>query len=206
MDTFKCALQHFVGDFCQTALWRSSQSFFLMYQVEFTGAPRREWVMPDYNTGKFMPYSLRIVCGFFNVPQLLRVVRWDLRFIVRPYPRRLGSLTICWCNYKGSTFYSVILRPWALVPRSWTHDLPRHSPMLNQLSHRCAVVAYGGSLFFIKWSLQVLQIHPFQHFILILHVRYFALSSWDSLSLQAFTTLCLYLSWSQQLQNDVYWT
>ena len=26
-DIFKCALQHFVGDFCQTALWCSSQSF-----------------------------------------------------------------------------------------------------------------------------------------------------------------------------------
>ena len=31
------------------------------------------------------------------------------------YPRRLESLTICWCNYKGSTFYSVIQRPWVLV-------------------------------------------------------------------------------------------
>ena len=32
-----------------------------------------------------------------------------------PYPRRLEILTICWCNNKGSTFYSVILRPWVLV-------------------------------------------------------------------------------------------
>ena len=31
-----------------------------------------------------------------------------------PYPRRLESITICWCNYKGSTFYSVISRPWVL--------------------------------------------------------------------------------------------
>ena len=27
----------------------------------------------------------------------------------RPYPRRLESLTICRCRYKGSTFFSVIL-------------------------------------------------------------------------------------------------
>ena len=53
-----------------------------------------------------------------------------------PYPRRLESLIICWCNYKGSTFSSVILRPWVLVR---THDLPRGSPVLNQLNHRCAV-------------------------------------------------------------------
>ena len=59
--------------------------------------------------------------------------------IYTPYPRRLESLTICWCSYKGSTFSSVILRPWVLVCRSWTHDLPRESPMLNQLTHRCAV-------------------------------------------------------------------
>ena len=32
-----------------------------------------------------------------------------------PYPRRLESLTICGCNYKGSTFSLVVLRPWVLV-------------------------------------------------------------------------------------------
>ena len=31
------------------------------------------------------------------------------------YPRRLESLTMCRCYYKGSTFSSVILRPWVLV-------------------------------------------------------------------------------------------
>ena len=30
-------------------------------------------------------------------------------------PRRLESLTVCWCHYKGSTFFSVILRPWVFV-------------------------------------------------------------------------------------------
>ena len=28
--------------------------------------------------------------------------------VFRPYPRRLESLTVCRCHYKGSTFYSVI--------------------------------------------------------------------------------------------------
>ena len=28
--------------------------------------------------------------------------------VLSPYPRRLESLTICGCNYKGSTFSSVI--------------------------------------------------------------------------------------------------
>ena len=39
----------------------------------------------DHNTGNYMPYSLRQVCGFFYVPQdyeHCRVVRRGLRFIV----------------------------------------------------------------------------------------------------------------------------
>ena len=28
--------------------------------------------------------------------------------VFRPYPRRLASVTVCRCHYKGSTFFSVI--------------------------------------------------------------------------------------------------
>jgi len=35
--------------------------------------------------------------------------------VYRLYPRRLESLTICRCHYKGSTFSSIILRPQVLV-------------------------------------------------------------------------------------------
>ena len=64
-----------------------------------------------------MPYSLRIVCGFFNVPQLFatRVVRQEPP-AHSLYPRRLESLTICWCNYKDSTFYSVIFKTLSVGP------------------------------------------------------------------------------------------
>ena len=40
---------------------------------------------PDNNTGSSVPYSLRIVCGFFHIPlgcKHSRVVRRGLRFIV----------------------------------------------------------------------------------------------------------------------------
>ena len=59
----------------------------------------------SHNTGNFMPYSFRIVCGFFNVPwncEHSRVVRRDLRFIV------LIREVLTICNYKGSTFPSVM--------------------------------------------------------------------------------------------------
>ena len=59
--------------------------------------------------------------------------------VYRPYPRRLESLTICWFNYKGSTFYSVILRPWVLVRPESNSRPSAHSPMFNQLSHRSTV-------------------------------------------------------------------
>ena len=49
-------------------------------------------------------------CGFFYAPQ--EPDKWKCcetgPTVFRPYPRRLESLTICTCHYKGSTFFSVM--------------------------------------------------------------------------------------------------
>ena len=55
----------------------------------------------SHNTRNFMPYSFRIMCGCFNVPQNYcehsRVVRRGLRFIV-VIREDLKVLTICRCT------------------------------------------------------------------------------------------------------------
>ena len=55
--------------------------------------------------------------------------------VYSPYPKRLESLTICGCNYKGGAFSSVILRPWVLVwpesnsrPPAWQPDAQPTEP------------------------------------------------------------------------------
>ena len=69
----------------------------------------------DHNTGNYVPPALFDKCvGSLTSPT-----------VYSPYPRRLECLTICWYNYKGSTFSSVILRPWVLVRSgARTLDLP----------------------------------------------------------------------------------
>jgi len=96
-----------------------------------------------HNTGNFMPYSFWIVCGFFNVPHELINMKGICETgptVFNPYPRRFESLTICWCNYKGSTFYSVILRPWVLVqlelnsqPPAWQQNVQPTEPPVPQI-------------------------------------------------------------------------
>ena len=94
-------------------------------------------IRSDHNTGDYFPYSYRMVSGFFNVPYyLISNKGYETRPpVYSPYPRRLESLTICRCSYKGSTFSSVILRPWVLVrpetnsrPPAWQPDAQPTEP------------------------------------------------------------------------------
>ena len=109
-----------------------------------------------HNTGNFMPCSFRIVCGFFNIPQWTYINMEGIcetgPTVYRPYPRRLESLTICGFNYKGSAFYSVILRPWVLVQPELTHDLPHDSLMFHHWATGTRFKTLRQKLSRGKWS------------------------------------------------------
>ena len=91
--------------------------------------------------------------GFFNVPQIIRNKCCETGpKVYRPYPRRLESLTICRCHYKGSTFllnyfsqlfFSLIIVSTHGFKNELCYMLKRASLDLglkNELCYRCSVL------------------------------------------------------------------
>ena len=66
------------------------------------------------------PTLIRIVRGFFNVPQNYETGPP----VYHPYPRRLESLTICRWNYKGSTFLLSYLKILSVGPVGVSNSRP----------------------------------------------------------------------------------
>ena len=112
--------------------------------------PISQPVKVGHTTGVYDPCSFRIVMWVLYVPQeQIResAVRRPGPTVFRPYPRRLESRTICRCHYKGSTFFSVIQRPWVLARTGFepatSHSADRRSPnWANQ-----AAVRFHGRTF-----------------------------------------------------------
>ena len=89
--------------------------------------PIPQSVKVGHTTEVYDPYSFRIVMRVLLRPT--RTNQWKCfemePTIFRPYPRRLESLTICRCHYKGSTFFSVFIKTLSVgLARVWSHDLP----------------------------------------------------------------------------------
>ena len=92
---FRDDLQHWLGDFAR------------LLKVQFTsneGMSNDALIHEceseiDHYTGHYVPYSLRRVCGFFNVPQIFYYMCARAcetgPTVYRPYPRRLESLAVC---------------------------------------------------------------------------------------------------------------
>ena len=70
----------------------------------------------DHHTRNYVPYSCRSVC---------ELIMKGFKTVYCPHARRIESLTICRCHYKGSTFFSII---WRLSVG--TRDLLHVSPVL----------------------------------------------------------------------------
>ena len=100
---------------------------------EVPSLPNPQPVKVGHTAGVDDPYSFRIVMWLLLSPT--RTNQWKCRetgpTLFRPYPRRLESLTICRCHYKGSTFFWVIWIPWVLVR-------PGFEPATSRSADRCS--------------------------------------------------------------------
>jgi len=95
---------------------RAQQDFKVPYKVpHLTHPPFTYERQPQHRDH---PTLIRIVRGFFNVPQNYQHSRNCETGppVYRPYPRRLESLTICRWNYKGSTFLLSYLKILSVGP------------------------------------------------------------------------------------------
>ena len=81
---------------------------YLYKRCLFTDNPPSPWKV-GHTTRVYDPCSFRIVKWVLLRPT--RTTLWKCcemgPTVFRPYPRRLESLTICRCHYKGSTFFAV---------------------------------------------------------------------------------------------------
>ena len=97
-------------------------------------------------------YQLARILTFRNgsknqIPGIWRNLKFG-DIVYSPYPRRLESLNICRWNWKGSTFSSVILRPWMMFRRESNSGPPAWQPEAQPIEPQ--VLEWGEILCFPK--------------------------------------------------------
>jgi len=107
-------LQHLFNHF-HHMVWNTQQSGLQFKCVLTDNPPIPRYV--GHTAGVYVPYSFRTVVWVLLRPT--RTNQWKCcetgPTVFRPYLRIIESLTVYRCHCKGSTFSSVILRPWVLV-------------------------------------------------------------------------------------------
>ena len=104
---------------------RAQQDSKVPYKVRPT-SPTPQFTYERQPQHRDHPTLIRIVRGFFNVPQNYQHSRNCETGppVYRPYPRRLESLTNCRWNYKGSTFLLSYLKTLSVAPVGVSNSWP----------------------------------------------------------------------------------
>ena len=134
---FKDNLQHWLGDFAR------------LFKVQFTStkgmsddAPIHECESEiDHYTGHYVPYSLRRVCGFFNVPQIYYMCKglWDGAYGLSSLPEKTRKSKRLRMLLQRHHFLLSYLKTLSVGSVGvWTYGLPLSRPALIHWANRAA--------------------------------------------------------------------
>ena len=100
----------------------------------------------DHYTGHYVPYSLRRVCGFFNVPQILYYMYkglWEGAYGLSSLSEKTRKSNRLQMLLQRQHFLLSYLKTLSVGPAGvWTHGLPLSRPALIHWANRAAA----------KWS------------------------------------------------------
>ena len=91
----------------------------------------------DHYTRHYVPYSLRRVCGFFNVPQIYYMCKglWDGAYGLSSLSEKTRKSSRLQILLQRQHFLFSYLKTLSVGPAGvWTRDLPLSRPALSQLS------------------------------------------------------------------------